>query len=160
MGSGIGFTGLAIRKECNPKRYTFSDCHSEVLKLLAKNISNNLCNDCQHASYIQRFTKSPPDGAAVSTEVTQCTEEISEVSVTERNNIKHDKSDAYDDTLDFSCHWNEDVHSSEYFTSWTLASVSSLSVARIDWEQVVESEVADLEADIILAAGMCIEMFK
>ncbi|XP_054699329.1 protein-lysine N-methyltransferase EEF2KMT isoform X2 [Grus americana] len=41
LGSGIGFTGIAICKTCNPKTYVFSDCHPCVLKQLAENIRLN-----------------------------------------------------------------------------------------------------------------------
>ncbi|NXE24252.1 EF2KT methyltransferase, partial [Ardeotis kori] len=41
LGSGIGFTGIAICKTCNPKAYVFSDCHPCVLKQLAENIHLN-----------------------------------------------------------------------------------------------------------------------
>ncbi|XP_051878446.1 protein-lysine N-methyltransferase EEF2KMT isoform X2 [Pristis pectinata] len=41
LGSGIGLAGIAICKTCNLKRYTFSDCHPNVLKQLRKNIIRN-----------------------------------------------------------------------------------------------------------------------
>ncbi|NXC46946.1 EF2KT methyltransferase, partial [Penelope pileata] len=41
LGSGIGFTGLAICKTCAPRTYVFSDCHHGVLRQLAENIRLN-----------------------------------------------------------------------------------------------------------------------
>ncbi|XP_004478420.1 protein-lysine N-methyltransferase EEF2KMT [Dasypus novemcinctus] len=41
LGSGAGFTGLAICKECRPRAYIFSDCHSRVLEQLQGNILLN-----------------------------------------------------------------------------------------------------------------------
>uniref|UniRef100_A0A663LRF1 FAM86 N-terminal domain-containing protein n=1 Tax=Athene cunicularia TaxID=194338 RepID=A0A663LRF1_ATHCN len=41
LGSGIGFTGIAICKTCNPKTYIFSDYHPCVLKQLTENIHLN-----------------------------------------------------------------------------------------------------------------------
>ncbi|NXC19199.1 EF2KT methyltransferase, partial [Corythaeola cristata] len=41
LGSGIGFTGIAICKTCNPKTYIFSDYHHCVLKQLTENIRLN-----------------------------------------------------------------------------------------------------------------------
>lgn len=41
LGSGAGFTGLAICKMCRPRAYVFSDCHSHVLKQLQGNILLN-----------------------------------------------------------------------------------------------------------------------
>ncbi|NWU84509.1 EF2KT methyltransferase, partial [Onychorhynchus coronatus] len=41
LGSGIGFTGIAICKTCQPKTYIFSDCHHCVLRQLGENICLN-----------------------------------------------------------------------------------------------------------------------
>ncbi|NWY62663.1 EF2KT methyltransferase, partial [Chionis minor] len=41
LGSGIGFTGIAICKTCSPKAYIFSDCHPRVLQQLTENIRLN-----------------------------------------------------------------------------------------------------------------------
>ncbi|NWU68300.1 EF2KT methyltransferase, partial [Pterocles burchelli] len=41
LGSGIGFTGIAVCKTCSPKAYIFSDCHPCVLQQLAENIRLN-----------------------------------------------------------------------------------------------------------------------
>ncbi|NXW63228.1 EF2KT methyltransferase, partial [Eurystomus gularis] len=41
LGSGIGFTGIAICKTCRPRRYIFSDCHPHVLNQLRENIHLN-----------------------------------------------------------------------------------------------------------------------
>ncbi|XP_012997527.1 protein-lysine N-methyltransferase EEF2KMT isoform X2 [Cavia porcellus] len=41
LGSGAGFTGLAICKMCHPKAYIFSDCHSRVLEQLRGNVLLN-----------------------------------------------------------------------------------------------------------------------
>ncbi|KAF1647712.1 Protein-lysine N-methyltransferase EEF2KMT, partial [Aptenodytes patagonicus] len=41
LGSGIGFTGIAICKTCSPKTYIFSDCHPRVLRELTENIRLN-----------------------------------------------------------------------------------------------------------------------
>ncbi|XP_074962021.1 protein-lysine N-methyltransferase EEF2KMT isoform X2 [Phalacrocorax aristotelis] len=41
LGSGIGFTGIAICKTCNPKAYVFSDYHHCVLEQLTENIRLN-----------------------------------------------------------------------------------------------------------------------
>ncbi|XP_061848591.1 protein-lysine N-methyltransferase EEF2KMT isoform X2 [Colius striatus] len=41
LGSGIGFTGIAICKSCKPRTYIFSDYHPSVLKQLTQNIHLN-----------------------------------------------------------------------------------------------------------------------
>ncbi|KAI1233934.1 Protein-lysine N-methyltransferase EEF2KMT, partial [Lamprotornis superbus] len=41
LGSGIGFTGIAICKTCQPRTFIFSDCHPHVLRQLGENIQLN-----------------------------------------------------------------------------------------------------------------------
>ncbi|XP_053813791.1 protein-lysine N-methyltransferase EEF2KMT isoform X2 [Vidua chalybeata] len=41
LGSGIGFTGIAICKTCQPGTFIFSDCHPRVLRQLRENIQLN-----------------------------------------------------------------------------------------------------------------------
>ncbi|NXQ13201.1 EF2KT methyltransferase, partial [Peucedramus taeniatus] len=41
LGSGIGFTGIAICKTCQPRTFIFSDCHPRVLRQLGENIQQN-----------------------------------------------------------------------------------------------------------------------
>ncbi|NWT69389.1 EF2KT methyltransferase, partial [Prunella himalayana] len=41
LGSGIGFTGIAICKTCQPRTFIFSDCHPLVLRQLGENIQLN-----------------------------------------------------------------------------------------------------------------------
>lgn len=42
LGCGLGLTGLVVCRACKVSSYTFSDCHHQVLYLLAKNIENNM----------------------------------------------------------------------------------------------------------------------
>ncbi|XP_030916289.1 protein-lysine N-methyltransferase EEF2KMT [Geospiza fortis] len=41
LGSGIGFTGIAICKSCQPRTFIFSDCHPRVLRQLGENLQLN-----------------------------------------------------------------------------------------------------------------------
>ncbi|NWV34285.1 EF2KT methyltransferase, partial [Grantiella picta] len=41
LGSGIGFTGIAICKTCQPRTFVFSDCHPRVLQQLGENLRLN-----------------------------------------------------------------------------------------------------------------------
>ncbi|NWW78355.1 EF2KT methyltransferase, partial [Climacteris rufus] len=41
LGSGVGFTGIAICKSCQPKTFIFSDCHPRLLRQLRENIRLN-----------------------------------------------------------------------------------------------------------------------
>ncbi|XP_033921741.1 protein-lysine N-methyltransferase EEF2KMT isoform X1 [Melopsittacus undulatus] len=54
LGSGIGFTGIAICKTCNPKTYIFSDYHHRVLQQLKQNIClNGFVLEPEAAQHIQ-----------------------------------------------------------------------------------------------------------
>ena len=44
LGSGLGLTGISILKQCHCNSFTFTDCHTQVLYLLAKNIELNLAS--------------------------------------------------------------------------------------------------------------------
>lgn len=48
MGCGLGLTGLALCKTCKVDTYTFTDCNTQVLNLLAKNIELNFCESHQY----------------------------------------------------------------------------------------------------------------
>ncbi|XP_063027369.1 protein-lysine N-methyltransferase EEF2KMT isoform X1 [Melospiza melodia melodia] len=41
LGSGVGFTGIAICKSCQPRTFIFSDCHPLVLSQLRENLQLN-----------------------------------------------------------------------------------------------------------------------
>ncbi|KAK6283332.1 hypothetical protein J4Q44_G00390780 [Coregonus suidteri] len=41
LGSGVGFTGIAVCRSCSPTRYVFSDCHLSVLHRLRDNVQLN-----------------------------------------------------------------------------------------------------------------------
>ncbi|NWX50765.1 EF2KT methyltransferase, partial [Steatornis caripensis] len=60
LGSGIGFTGIAICKTCNPKTYVFSDYHHCVLKQLTENIRlNGFVLEPEAAQHIQTESQGP-----------------------------------------------------------------------------------------------------
>ena len=42
LGAGLGFTGIALCLLCHPSRYTFTDCHDDVLHVLKENVGFNL----------------------------------------------------------------------------------------------------------------------
>ncbi|KAI8420680.1 hypothetical protein MSG28_007910 [Choristoneura fumiferana] len=41
LGSGVGFTGITIAKECNLESIVLTDCHNDVLKTIKRNIEIN-----------------------------------------------------------------------------------------------------------------------
>ncbi|KAL4239695.1 Protein fam86a [Mactra antiquata] len=57
LGCGLGLTGLAISKVCNVKSYTFTDCNTQVLNLLAQNIELNF-SDRQRTNKTTQDVKS------------------------------------------------------------------------------------------------------
>ncbi len=46
IGCGLGLTGLAVIKNCEPKDYCFTDNHDDVLRHLIRNIEINLLEQC------------------------------------------------------------------------------------------------------------------
>ncbi|KAK7508077.1 hypothetical protein BaRGS_00001042 [Batillaria attramentaria] len=46
LGCGLGLTGVVVCRACSIQSYTFTDCHAQVLFLLAKNIERNLALPC------------------------------------------------------------------------------------------------------------------
>ncbi|NXG55810.1 EF2KT methyltransferase, partial [Hemiprocne comata] len=66
LGSGMGFTGIAICKTCNPKTYIFSDCHHCVLNQLRGNIRLNgfVLEPEEAAGHTQTKPQGPEAGAA------------------------------------------------------------------------------------------------
>ncbi|CAG9783869.1 unnamed protein product [Diatraea saccharalis] len=56
LGSGVGFTGVAIAKFCQPETVIMSDCHDEVLNVAEENISINFPGlQRQVTSYAKMF---------------------------------------------------------------------------------------------------------
>ncbi|NXE08814.1 EF2KT methyltransferase, partial [Lophotis ruficrista] len=99
LGSGIGFTGIAICKTCNPKAYVFSDCHPGVLQQLAENIHLN--------------------GFVVEPGTTHSRAESHGREGEARNNHK-----------------------------------PKVVVAELDWGSVTESQLLDLQPDVVVAADV------
>ena len=52
LGSGLGLTGISIVKQCHCNSFTFTDCHNQVLYLLAKNIELNLASKTTNSSQL------------------------------------------------------------------------------------------------------------
>ncbi|XP_050345646.1 uncharacterized protein YdcI-like [Nymphalis io] len=46
LGSGVGFTGITIAKQCDIASMIMTDCHSDVLKTINNNIQINLSELC------------------------------------------------------------------------------------------------------------------
>ncbi|XP_054254712.1 protein-lysine N-methyltransferase EEF2KMT, partial [Indicator indicator] len=100
LGSGVGFTGIAICKTCRPKRYIFSDCHPCVLHQLAQNICLN--------GFIPG-----PDSAAYTQKESQGQE-----------------------------------------AAGTSSQIPQVMVADLDWGSVTQSQLLDLQPDVIIAADV------
>lgn len=41
LGSGVGLTGLVVCRACRPSRYTFTDGHRSVLRMVEENVATN-----------------------------------------------------------------------------------------------------------------------
>ncbi|NXX97696.1 EF2KT methyltransferase, partial [Centropus bengalensis] len=100
LGSGIGFTGIAVCKACHPKQYIFSDCHPQVLKALAENI-------CLNGFVLEPGTAHPIQPEPHSSEP---------------------KAPEHQDP--------------------------ALTIAELDWGVVTDTQLLDLQADVVIAADV------
>ncbi|KAL8619207.1 hypothetical protein ACOMHN_049989 [Nucella lapillus] len=66
LGCGLGLTGLVACRVCEVRSYVFTDCHPQVLFLLAKNIEDNLAHsppsssnhtDCRDKKMFRRIKR-------------------------------------------------------------------------------------------------------
>ncbi|XP_037240612.1 protein-lysine N-methyltransferase EEF2KMT isoform X1 [Falco biarmicus] len=85
LGSGIGFTGIAICKTCNPKTYIFSDYHHCVLKQLTENILlNGFVLEPETTQHVQTQTRGQEAEATNSQKPKLIVAELDWGSVTEK----------------------------------------------------------------------------
>ncbi|XP_053392683.1 uncharacterized protein LOC123562779 [Mercenaria mercenaria] len=57
LGCGLGLTGLTVCKQCRVNTYTFTDCHTQVLDLLAQNINHNFSDHIHAQTYEEEISK-------------------------------------------------------------------------------------------------------
>ena len=106
LGSGLGQTGLSILKQCHCKSFTFTDCHTQVLYLLARNIQLNLGanillrNSSQSKLVAQSDSNTSPSNDANETENTDLDVEDAPIlrQIKRQLSLKSGKTPVEDDT--------------------------------------------------------------
>ena len=68
LGSGSGFTGVVICAQCQPLRYTFTDCHDNVLSALAANVALNVRSSLANRKSRNNGLLAACDGASTGSE--------------------------------------------------------------------------------------------
>ena len=61
LGCGLGLTGVVACRTCGLRSYAFTDCHPQVLFLLAKNIETNLAHPPPSSSSSSSSQQPQPD---------------------------------------------------------------------------------------------------
>ncbi|XP_012938029.1 protein-lysine N-methyltransferase EEF2KMT [Aplysia californica] len=168
LGSGLGLTGIVTCRLCQPQSFTFTDCHSQVLYLLSRNIERNLSQptlstdgeassdrDRKNLKKIRRqLSLSSDHGGGGGAEIA-CG---SDHSVVSRDRIVLREScgsedEICSDTVELDVnpsHWDMDA-------THRLASLNKdkrVNICHLDWECVKTKLLDKLKADIILAADV------
>jgi len=125
LGSGLGLTGITCCMLCHPQSYTFTDCHSDVLSLLAKNVQHNL------GSYLESETNSATN--------TNCKHQSEE-------EIHFDSVELDVDTSVW------DIDASQRYAC--LKQDQRVRLCHLDWECVKSKLLQKLQSEIILAADV------
>ena len=170
LGSGLGFTGIVISKICKPKRFTFSDCHEEVLQNLAANIVHNLDRgvhvlDIYHKSDGQDNQIKFED--AVDFKNVQMPTESSFSDQCPDCRLNSEKLFNLNCIELYEMYWNlTATNNSNEETSPTqvmeLKANKNVHLVRLDWEQFNRDDIlkAFYEVDTIIAAGKIFCVFR
>ncbi|XP_046352247.1 protein-lysine N-methyltransferase EEF2KMT-like [Haliotis cracherodii] len=166
LGSGLGLTGVAVCRHCGGKliSYTFSDCHPQVLYMLARNIELNLNHNIQKSDpgsdRDKKILRKIRRQLSLNAETGLCdTERLENEAVTsptrseEETNHNEDPDEIHTDLEDLELshrHWKLD----ETGLRGTLKKDDRIRIAKLDWECVSDKLVEKLKPDVILAADV------
>lgn len=182
LGSGLGMLGLSICKKCHVKKYTFTDCHTHVLNLLASNIHTNTsdteetvqtqCVKRARRSYEEDVHSTHVDcetsGSSASPDSHEKTKSVLEEgsasndlcnSVASSDSAKCGSGMYGANSLERNEHLNEELHLDSAVwrqvteDQYQYKSDSKLSLCKLDWEHVAHSIISKFDTDVILAAG-------
>lgn len=165
LGSGLGLTGISICKQCQPTQYHFTDCHPQVLFLLAKNIELNLADGksfltSQHSpsrkkdvSIMKKIRRQLSLNAeAMMNElgdiVEVCVSPTTPPAVEQEGIIQELLNDLADFELSTGV-WDRDPE----LPFGTLKKDPRVSLSKLDWGEPNQELLSRLSADIILGAG-------
>ncbi|GFN81926.1 protein-lysine N-methyltransferase eef2kmt [Plakobranchus ocellatus] len=171
LGCGLGFMGIVICKCCQINSYTFTDCHSQVLKLLSKNIHFNLGIDRARqelaSSSKVKIKKIPHQtqnqhsqlsGMGISEDCQSSKDVDSIARLAKSNQIFGDEDDENsveaNQLIVKSKFWNVDASCG----SASFKQDPRVNLCHLDWECVAQKQLENLNADIILAADVVYDL--
>ncbi|KAL5018206.1 hypothetical protein ScPMuIL_003928 [Solemya velum] len=173
LGCGLGLTGITLCRECSVQSYTFTDCHSQVLYLLSKNIEcnfqkhrnvsstneqKNTCNSVNSEKDINIMRRIRRQISLTAETLSPDQEmEVSDISLTAltptdslRESIEEELSKELAD-LHLSCKkWEKE----ETGILGRLKTDDRIAVARLNWESKDSLLLEKWKSDIILAADV------
>ena len=177
LGSGLGFLGIAVCKQCQLDSFTFSDFHPQVLFLLMKNIEINFLNehfslecpqflenceskDKKMLKKIKRQLSVKKEPAMEdSCEIMQISYNsmVSSTETVEKELDEHEVgseqeeelSNSNDHFLASNSHWSSVNDSNVY----ALNHSDSIRLMKFNWEFCNEKDLCESQPDVLLAAG-------
>lgn len=178
LGSGLGFLGIALCKQCQMNSFTFSDFHPQVLFLLMKNIEINFLNkqyslecspqvleNCESKGRkmlkkIKRqlsVNKEPAieDSCEImqisySSMVSSMDKDLQEMDEQEVCSEQEEEvNDSNDQLLSSSSHWSPLNDSNVY----VLNHSKTVRLMKFDWEFCDRKDLSEIQPDVVVAAG-------
>ncbi|XP_022318118.1 protein-lysine N-methyltransferase EEF2KMT-like isoform X2 [Crassostrea virginica] len=178
LGSGLGFLGIAVCKQCQLDSFTFSDFHPQVLFLLMKNIEINFLNehfslecpqflenceskDKKMLKKIKRQLSVKKEPAMEdSCEIMQISYNsmVSSTETVEKELDEHEVgseqeeelSNSNDHFLASNSHWSSVNDSNVY----ALNHSDSIRLMKFNWEFCNEKDLCESQPDVLLAADV------
>ncbi|ESP04044.1 hypothetical protein LOTGIDRAFT_156652 [Lottia gigantea] len=162
LGSGLGLTGIVTCIKCHVNSYTFSDCHPQVLYLLAKNIEANLTQQIprfqegsdRDKKIIRKIRRQLSINAESYAELVG-NEESMIMSPTQSQTLpdQNDEDEIQSDPNDLELnnkYWILDKNG----LHGTYKKDDKVRIAKLDWENVDNDLMLKLKPDVILAADV------
>ncbi|RUS81850.1 hypothetical protein EGW08_010373 [Elysia chlorotica] len=171
LGCGLGFTGIVACRCCQVQSYTFTDCHSQVLYLLANNISQNLGADRHRPAardsssdrerrMLRKIRRQLSHSATGDNSGEFCDntdlDSITKLSDNDQINTCGDGKLSVE-PLDLNLNpdkWCADPSSS----LMSYRPDPRVRLCHLDWEWVKEKQLEVLQADVILAADVVYDL--
>lgn len=178
LGSGLGFLGVALCKQCKLDSFTFSDFHPQVLFLLMKNIEINFLNEqyslecptflenseCKDRKMLKKIKRQLSVSKELvmedSCEIMQISYNsmVSSTDTMERevdeqevgSEQEEEVSNSNDHFLSSNSHWSPLNNSNVY----TLNHSDSIRLMKFNWEFCNQKDLCKIQPDVILAADV------
>ncbi|XP_061182603.1 protein-lysine N-methyltransferase EEF2KMT-like [Saccostrea echinata] len=178
LGSGLGFLGIALCKQCKMNSFTFSDFHPQVLFLLMKNIEINFLNeqyslecspqllenceskDRKMLKKIKKQISVTKEPAAIedSCEIMQISYSsmVSSVETVETDEQEvgseqeEEVSNSNEQLLSSNSHWKPLNDSNVY----VLKHSETVRLMKFNWEFCNEKDLSEVRPDVLVAADV------